>query len=88
MNCKTFDCDAVNELRNQERKLRYSRTKYDEVLKLRCWSCQMVSPVTARVPLWKMASEMQKAKRLICHKDRNLRLYCEGGSLGSLVRNS
>jgi len=35
-----------------------------------------------------MASEMQKAKRLICHKDRNLRLYCEGGSLGSLVRNS
>ena len=88
MNCKRFDCNTVNALRNPERKLTYSRTKYDEVLKLRYWSCQMLPPVTVRVPLWKMASQMQKAKRFLCHNDRNLWLHCKGGSLSSLVKNN
>jgi hypothetical protein len=88
MNCQKFDYNTVNELRNPERKLTYSRTKYDEVLKSHYWSCQMLSPVTVRVPLWKIESQMQKAKRLLCHKDRNLWLHCKGGSLGSLIRNN
>ena len=88
MNCIRFDCNTVNELRNPERKLTYSRTKYDEVLKLCYWSCQILSPVKVRVSLWKMAPQMQKGKRLLCHNDRNLWLHCKGGLLGSVVRNN
>lgn len=58
MNCKRFDRNTVNELRNPERKLTDSHTKYYEVLKLLYWSCQMLSPVTVRLPLWKVASKM------------------------------